>query len=126
MINMYNFFQNKCDIVSSIIEKHITSHADKSLIHEFNEIFNEMNKVEEGLKTFIALKRSSCHRFWFLTDQQVLVVMSKGNDIDSITHLMYLMFSNILEVLVTKDTNRPRIYGLVSHNTERLAVSEVN
>lgn len=79
----------------------------------------------KSLEKFISVKRSSFSRFWFLSNESILKLLSNSNDLSPISHLLCTMFGNIEEFIQTDEGEESNINCLVSNDGERLPISNV-
>ncbi|KAH9582136.1 Dynein heavy chain [Trypanosoma melophagium] len=103
---------NKAHEVELALEFCINSES-LTLFKENNEL---LELIQRGLNQYLESKRSSFARFYFLSDDELLMILSEARDPQKIQPHFRKLFENIMEIDMREPNNE--MYGMYSQMRE--------
>nr|CCC93687.1 unnamed protein product [Trypanosoma congolense IL3000] len=90
--------------------------ADADNLAKFQENNSQLELIQRGLNQYLASKRSAFARFYFLSDDELLTILSEARDPRKIQPHFRKLFENIMEIDMRDPSNE--MFGMYSQMRE--------
>jgi len=98
--------------------------VSKCVTPELGKIFKRnketLNNIQKALEHYLELKRVNFPRFYFLSNDELLEILAKAQDLQAIQKHMKKCFDNIYKLDVGEDPKSSVIYAMVSAEGEKV------
>lgn len=79
-----------------------------------------MNNIQKALENYLEEKRSAFPRFYFLSNDELLEILAKANDLQSINKHIKKCFDNINKLDLGSDQRSTTVEGMISAEGEKV------
>ena len=98
--------------------------VSKCVTPDLGKIFKKhkdtLNLIQKALENYLELKRVNFPRFYFLSNDELLEILAKAQDLQAIQKHMKKCFDNIYKLDVGEDPKSSSIYAMVSAENEKV------
>ncbi|CUG87367.1 Hypothetical protein, putative, partial [Bodo saltans] len=115
----FKFLTNKAHEIDLTMQYCITTEKCLELFKESNDL---LDKVQKGLNQYLENKRSSFARFYFLSDDELLTILSEAKDPQKIQPHFRKLFENIFKIDMRDPENE--MFGMYSQMEEYIPFKE--
>ncbi|CBZ25938.1 putative dynein heavy chain, partial [Leishmania mexicana MHOM/GT/2001/U1103] len=115
----WKFLTNKAKEVDLTLEFCTTTERCLELLKENNDT---LEVVERGLNQYLENKRASFARFYFLSDDELLAILSEARDPQKIQPQFRKLFENIARIDMRNDDNE--MFGMYSQMEEYIPFAQ--
>ncbi len=84
-----------------------------------------MNKILKALEIFIEDKRNIFPRFYFLSNDELLEILSKASDLNEVNKHIKKCFDNINKLDFGQDPKSTSVEGMISAEGERVSFYKI-
>ena len=92
----------------------------QGLGEQFKKHKESLSSIQKALENYLELKRQAFPRFYFLSNDELLEILAKANDIHAIQKHMKKCFDNIYALYLGEDPKSTSVYGMISAEGERV------
>lgn len=89
------------------------------LLDKFRESKDTLNRIQKALENYLEDKRNSFPRFYFLSNDELLEILAKSNDIDALQRNMKKCFEAIYRLDFGEEGSR-MVHGMISPEGEHV------
>ena len=89
------------------------------LLEKFRESKDTLNKIQKALENYLEDKRNAFPRFYFLSNDELLEILAKSNDIDALQKNIKKCFEAIYRLDFGEEGSRT-VQGMISPEGERV------
>lgn len=93
---------------------------NKTLLARLEQSNNDLDRVQKGLKDYLESKRSVFARFYFLSNDDLLEILSQTKDVEKVQSHLRKVFENMTELQFQPDKT---ITGMFSGEKEFIKMS---
>jgi dynein heavy chain len=86
----------------------------------FKKHKDTLNNIQKALENYLEEKRESFPRFYFLSNDELLEILAKANDMQSINKHIKKCFDNINKLDLGNDLKSVNVEGMISAEGERV------
>ena len=115
----WKFLTNKAHEIDLTMQYCMRTERCLELFKENNDL---LDKVQKGLNQYLENKRSSFARFYFLSDDELLTILSEAKDPQKIQPHFRKVFENIMSIDMRAPDNE--MYGMYSQMDEYIPFKE--
>lgn len=83
---------------------------------------NDLDRVQKGLKDYLESKRSVFARFYFLSNDDLLEILSQTKDVERVQSHLRIVFENMVKLEFMPDKT---IVGMYSAESEHIKMSDM-
>ena len=76
---------------------------NKTLLARFEQCNNDLDRVQKGLKEYLEAKRAVFARFYFLSNDDLLEILSQTKDVEKVQSHLRKVFENMTELRFEAD-----------------------
>lgn len=95
---------------------------NKTLLARLEQSNNDLDRVQKGLKEYLEAKRTVFARFYFLSNDDLLEILSQTKDVEKVQSHLRKVFENMTELQFQPDKT---ITGMFSGEKEFIKTSGV-
>ncbi len=96
-----------------------TNHNLNENLIQWNEFLDE---IQKSLEKYLETKRSAFPRFYFLSNDELLKILAKSNDLDVIQQNLRTCFDNIMKLEIKEGVD---VHQMISSEGERIPLNKV-
>lgn len=115
----FKFLTNKAHEIDLTMQFCLTTEKCLDLFKESSDL---LDKVQKGLNQYLENKRSSFARFYFLSDDELLTILSEAKDPQKIQPHFRKLFENIFKIEMKSPDNE--MFGMYSQMDEYIPFKE--
>lgn len=102
----------------------VISFADSGgLKKKFVENNKKLDEIQKGLSDYLGTKRAAFPRFYFLSDDELIEILSQTRNVQAVQPHLQKCFDNIKKVEFTQEKDSKEIIGMWSSEGEYVAFS---
>jgi dynein heavy chain len=104
--------------------KVISIHDQGQILKKFKENLKKLDEIQKGLEDFLGTKRAAFPRFYFLSNDELIEILSQTRNVHAVQPHLSKCFDNIKKINFTEEKNSKEIIGMFSSELEYVAFTE--
>lgn len=96
----------------------VIAYSQPKLLMLFQQHNQTMDKIQKNLDKYLEQKRSEFPRFYFLSNDELLLVLSCASDLEKLEKHLAKFFENIYRLVWKEDTGYSYAHGMISAEGE--------
>ena len=98
--------------------------ASEALLGKFQNNNKALDEIQKCLEDYLETKRSAFPRFYFLSNDELLEILSQTRNAQAVQPHLRKCFDNVVKVEFSKEKDSSEILGMVSAEKEYVGWSE--
>ena len=104
--------------------KVVAIHDAGQILKKFKENNKKLEDIQKGLEDFLGTKRAAFPRFYFLSNDELIEILSQTRNVHAVQPHLSKCFDNIKKINFTEEKDSKEIIGMYSSENEYVTFSE--